>query len=1385
MGGSSKKQTVGYKYYLGIHMILCHGPVDKIVRIRVDEKDAWLGTRKEGRISIRKSDLFGGDSREGGIKGELDFEPGAPTQGVNDYLFSVLGGLSGALVPAFRGVVGVVLRRMYVGMNPYLKKWDFRVSRVMVRQDGIPQWYASTAAIPTAKSFSIRQRILFCLDTSTSMNTVVSGSQTRFTVMKDNMIAVLDELAFLAQDSLVPVDIAITTMHGASSSFQAVTQASINSLKTFVLGLTTSAPGTIFTGFFSYAKGWFPALASGAERRNVMCIITDGQPYPMDQFAVALAEAAPILNGTGTWSGANSVDVYGVNIDYSDTQYTAQLENTQGDGVPVVDGSSSDELYNAVFFAFMGESPAMNIVHAVRECLTDPDWGMGYLESDLDDASFRAAALKLRQERLGICILWDRQKSIEDITTEFLKHANAALFVDRKTGLFKIKLIRDDYNVDTLLHLDERHIQKVENFKRPTFGELTTSITVNYWNVTTGSNSSVSAQDQALAAMQGAPVATTLQYVGLPDAAMAGRVAMLNLKALSGQYATCDIYADRTARDLEIGAVFKATWPEYGLDGAVMRVMSMAYGDGKSNRIKITCMEDAFSLPSASPIVPSDPIWENPSKPPEPVSIQYGFEAPYLELVQRQGQTVVDALLSSNPDASYVGAAGVTPGGSVINARLYVDDNDGLGYEDVGLADFAPGANLAAAVDRMATVFVVKDAVNLGQVTLGTWAQIDDELVAIVSVSGNNVTVKRGVLDTVPAPHAVDADLVCWDEFSTLEDTEYATGETLHLKILPVAGSGEVSPLPATAMDVTMRGRAARPYPPGQFKLNGKYYPTAEWVGPLLVSWVHRNRVQQTGSLLIGFVDGTVTTEAGVTYTIEVRDNLTNTILTTVTGLTGESYTFDGTTTSAWGSSVKITLTALRDGLESFQEHVWVYPHTSGVVVVYQDFSGYAVGTPAAWSVPWQPLATRAIEARTGASGTPAQVYHLKTSAVTRSVTRWDGAWASSDLDATTVFELTGSVTTTSVLAALVHRIAGAATTETGVAAWLQGNTSTDLRLQLGYYLNGTSYTWQQLSKYVDGVSAGFYAMRVRLEGDLLLIKIWRVSALNVNPALTEPGEWLLHGRLPTTGSVPAPASGSDVGLLAFHNSIDYYWDRLNIQEPAALRKLEVAGHSNSGFLNATSCPITLPPSIKAGDMLVLAVMRRAALTNSMAGWTLANTQSWSSDLVQMIDVYYRLATSADVYAVGATPATMTLTTAAAARISAQMLVLHAEGGGTISLDGANGSVTSLAPTALNTLAAPSLAATVADTVAVLVGSVGYSQTVLPANFEIVAPNWVQFGPRISATATDQNRMVVGVRHLANGENINSGGVPTYTNSMTDATAYNWGQIGAIFKVTP
>ncbi len=42
--GGSKTQVVGFKYHLGVHMVLCHGPVDALREIRVDDKLAWSAT---------------------------------------------------------------------------------------------------------------------------------------------------------------------------------------------------------------------------------------------------------------------------------------------------------------------------------------------------------------------------------------------------------------------------------------------------------------------------------------------------------------------------------------------------------------------------------------------------------------------------------------------------------------------------------------------------------------------------------------------------------------------------------------------------------------------------------------------------------------------------------------------------------------------------------------------------------------------------------------------------------------------------------------------------------------------------------------------------------------------------------------------------------------------------------------------------------------------------------------------------------------------------------------------------------------------------------------------------------------------------------------------
>jgi hypothetical protein len=60
----SKKVTIGYKYYMGIHMGVCRGPVNGISKITVGGKTAWQGNwTASGAFSIHQSGLFGGEKK--------------------------------------------------------------------------------------------------------------------------------------------------------------------------------------------------------------------------------------------------------------------------------------------------------------------------------------------------------------------------------------------------------------------------------------------------------------------------------------------------------------------------------------------------------------------------------------------------------------------------------------------------------------------------------------------------------------------------------------------------------------------------------------------------------------------------------------------------------------------------------------------------------------------------------------------------------------------------------------------------------------------------------------------------------------------------------------------------------------------------------------------------------------------------------------------------------------------------------------------------------------------------------------------------------------------------------------------------------------------------
>ncbi|KLV09564.1 hypothetical protein ABT56_00295 [Photobacterium aquae] len=148
--GSKKKQTVGYRWFWGQHLVLCHGPVDFIQRIWFGEKvgfGARVGSNR--RVRIREPELFGDRDQHGGVIGDVDICLGGANQGVNDYLAEqcaqVIDGQS--VVSAFRYLAALVFRKPEMGNSSYPPAVAVEVARLKTGWDGQPMWYLDKAII--------------------------------------------------------------------------------------------------------------------------------------------------------------------------------------------------------------------------------------------------------------------------------------------------------------------------------------------------------------------------------------------------------------------------------------------------------------------------------------------------------------------------------------------------------------------------------------------------------------------------------------------------------------------------------------------------------------------------------------------------------------------------------------------------------------------------------------------------------------------------------------------------------------------------------------------------------------------------------------------------------------------------------------------------------------------------------------------------------------------------------------------------------------------------------------------------------------------------------------------------------------------------------------
>ncbi|ALN64557.1 hypothetical protein GLA29479_3706 [Lysobacter antibioticus] len=579
----------------------------------------------------------------------------------------------------------------------------------------------------------------------------------------------------------------------------------------------------------------------------------------------------------------------------------------------------------AVIWLANGAIRAMNPAHILVECLTNRDWGRGLDRGVLDEPSYRAAADTLHAEGFGLCLRWNRQSPIADFMQVVIDHVGAAQYTDRSTGRLTLKLLRDDYRIEDLPVFDyESGLLAIEEDEGAAQDGAINQLIVTWYDPIKDEERQIRVEDLAGIQAAGGVASSTTDYKGLPTAELAGRVGMRDLTVACSGLKRLKLRFDRRGGLLAPGGVFRVREPFRGLDNLVLRVGTFDDGKLAEGAITVAAVQDVFGLPTTAYLEPQPPVWMPPDRIPQPSPNRRLIEASYRDLASMLNATELAAV---PVDAGAVLAVAEQAGGLALNYVLTTRVGSGE-FSEAGVGDWCPTAVLAEAMTATTVAMQLAAGRGLDQITAGTAALVEDEIVRVVAIDpqAQSATLARGCADTVPVSHAAGARIWFYDDFAANDPTDYSVGETVQAKLLTRTSSAQLDPALAPVDTGKLAQRQARPYPPGDLKLNGLRYPPSI-DGDLVVSWVHRDRKLQADQL-VDHGQGSIGPEAGATYVLRLLDDIAGSVLDSPMAMAGTSYAAP----LKGAFRLRAEVGSIRDSLTSWQRATHTFDFKNGLL---------------------------------------------------------------------------------------------------------------------------------------------------------------------------------------------------------------------------------------------------------------------------------------------------------------------------------------------------------------------------------------------------------------------------------------------------------------------
>ena len=874
-------QIVGYKYFTNF-LLFIGNPIEKMLGINFDKR-GWLIPLVDENGNpllqgfINSPTLYG--ETEGGVAGAVYLKTGTNEQEVvsfyKDYMES-----KELQASAYPYQSYLAFKDFYVGNSGYMKEMLLWPKRIHVRNDGREQWYDLKSEIKNGKNYEA----------------IISHNALPFAgVKKTKYESTFSEYFESTEDFL-------------SDGFTG---------PTFLLGFTGGNPGfieeTISANFAtSGSVGGLWSVTGTVEFYG-----HDFSFAPDQRFVYFGLEN--IVRVTETQMTADIVAL--IDMSLGGFSFACSGRGKDGDtsfgGLVILLTNFVGNTYTQLI-----ESDDINPIHKIREILTD-DTAMNKSESSVNNENFRKAADRIWGEGLGIS--WSiTEKSCIDAINELCYHIEAGIRVNRQTGLYEMVLFRDDWFEENEIHtIPENKIKKDSmQYEITNADEVINQVNVNFYDRANIKNSSFSISESGLIQTLGRVNAETVDFPYFMNMRNAEIVANWKLKILStgvlkGSFTT----GLREARKWNRYDLIRLPWSKRWIGTILVRIMSINLGGPTNNEVSIDFIEVVPSTGMMNTTIVADDVID---KPLPPQACEYEpFELPYYLAVMQLGQRKVDEELAYESNFGLVGVVAEQPQPNSLYAVMMTNNYDE--WVRAGSIQYSLTADSDQIISKNSTSFTVKNWKNITNVRVGTLIQCGKEwltgFVEWMVFQGVDphtgvVSVKRGALDTQPQDWDLGLKLYFCGTDVAYDATEYVSSEKVLVSALTTTPSGVLEQKGSNRVE--MKARAIRPYPPANVKFNDIYFPeTLIVTSNIVLNWVHRNRLQQTGGEIIGWYDGNVTVESGVTYAYElisenvVLDSQSNISANTVTILASVLKPNKPHTLKLW---------SVRDGYKSYQK---------------------------------------------------------------------------------------------------------------------------------------------------------------------------------------------------------------------------------------------------------------------------------------------------------------------------------------------------------------------------------------------------------------------------------------------------------------------------------